>query len=100
MIWIMIIMIVALALIGVPMSFSMLTGSVWFMLTSGMPQTLMIQRLIMAVGDSFSMLAIPFFMLAGTIMNAGGVRHVSLISATRWSATFPAVWATSTSFAA
>ncbi len=73
MIWIMIIMIVALALIGVPMSFSMLTGSVWFMLTSGMPQTLMIQRLIMAVGDSFSMLAIPFFMLAGTIMNAGGV---------------------------
>ena len=73
MIWIMIIMIVALALIGVPMSFSMLTGSVWFMLTSGMPQTLMIQRLFMAVGDSFSMLAIPFFMLAGTIMNAGGV---------------------------
>ena len=73
MIWIMIIMIVALALIGVPMSFSMLTGSVWFMLTSGMPQTLMIQSLIMAVGDSFSMLAIPFFMLAGTIMNAGGV---------------------------
>ena len=73
MIWIMIIMIVALALIGVPMSFSMLTGSVWFMITSGMPQTLMIQRLIMAVGDSFSMLAIPFFMLAGTIMNAGGV---------------------------
>ena len=73
MIWIMIIMIVALALIGVPMSFSMLTGSVWFMLTSGMPQTLMIQRLILAVGDSFSMLAIPFFMLAGTIMNAGGV---------------------------
>lgn len=73
MIWIMIIMIVALAMIGVPMSFSMLTGSVWFMLTSGMPQTLMTQRLIMAVGDSFSMLAIPFFMLAGTIMNAGGV---------------------------
>ena len=73
MIWIMIIMIVALALIGVPMSFSMLTGSVWFMLTSGMPQTLMIQRLIMAVGDSSSMLAIPFFMLAGTIMIAGGV---------------------------
>lgn len=73
MIWIMIIMIVALALIGVPMSFSMLTGSVWFMLTSGMPQTLMTQRLIMSVGDSFSMLAIPFFMLAGTIMNAGGV---------------------------
>lgn len=70
---IMIAVIVVLALIGVPMSFSVLAGSVWYFLSSGMPQTLLIQRLIMAVGDSFSMLAIPFFMLAGTIMNAGGV---------------------------
>lgn len=73
MMWIMLIIIVAMALIGVPMSFSILTGSVWYILASGMPQTLLIQRLIMSVGDSFSMLAIPFFMLAGTIMNAGGV---------------------------
>lgn len=70
---IMIAVIVVLALIGVPMSFSVLAGSLWYFLSSGMPQTLLIQRLIMAVGDSFSMLAIPFFMLAGTIMNAGGV---------------------------
>lgn len=70
---VMIVIIVLLALIGVPMSFSVLGGSVWYFLASGMPQTLLIQRLIMAVGDSFSMLAIPFFMLAGTIMNAGGV---------------------------
>lgn len=70
---IMVAVIVVLALIGVPMSFSVLAGSVWYFLSSGMPQTLLIQRLIMSVGDSFSMLAIPFFMLAGTIMNAGGV---------------------------
>lgn len=70
---IMVIIIVALVLIGVPMSFSVLAGSVWYFLNSGMPQTLMVQRLIMSVGDSFSMLAIPFFMLAGTIMNAGGI---------------------------
>lgn len=70
---IMVAIIVVLALIGVPMSFSVLAGSVWYFLSSGMPQTLLIQRLIMSVGDSFSMLAIPFFMLAGTIMNAGGV---------------------------
>lgn len=100
MIWIMIIMIVALALIGVPMSFSMLTGSVWFMLTSGMPQTLMIQRLIMAVGDSFSMLAIPFFMLAGTIMNAGGVAARIFDFCNTLVGHIPAAWATSTSFAA
>ena len=70
---IMVAVIVVLALIGVPMSFSVLAGSLWYFLSSGMPQTLLIQRLIMSVGDSFSMLAIPFFMLAGTIMNAGGV---------------------------
>lgn len=70
---IMVAIIVVLALIGVPMSFSVLAGSAWYFLSSGMPQTLLIQRLIMSVGDSFSMLAIPFFMLAGTIMNAGGV---------------------------
>lgn len=73
MIWIMLLIIVVMVIIGVPMSFSLLTGSVWYMLTSGMPQTMLIQRLVMAVGDSFAMLAIPFFMLAGTIMNAGGV---------------------------
>lgn len=73
MMWIMLLIIIAMVLIGAPMSFSVLTGSVWYMLASGMPQTLLVQRLIMAVGDSFSMLAIPFFMLAGTIMNAGGV---------------------------
>ncbi len=73
MIWVMVLIIIAMVLIGVPMSFSVLTGSVWYMITSGMPNSLLIQRLIMAVGDSFSMLAIPFFMLAGTIMNAGGV---------------------------
>ena len=70
---IMVLIIVLLAVIGVPMSFSVLAGSVWYFLASGMPETMMMQRLIMAVGDSFSMLAIPFFMLAGTIMNAGGV---------------------------
>ncbi len=73
MMWIMLLIIVGMALIGVPMSFSVLAGSVWFFLAGGMPQTMLVQRLIMAVGDSFSMRAIPFFMLAGTIMNAGGV---------------------------
>lgn len=73
MMWIMLCIIVVMVLIGVPMSFSVLTGSVWYILADGMPQTLLIQRLILAVGDSYSMLAIPFFMLAGTVMNAGGV---------------------------
>lgn len=69
----MVVIIVVLALIGVPMSFSVLAGSVYYFLSSGMPDTMLVQKLVMAVGDSFSMLAIPFFMLAGKIMNEGGV---------------------------
>ena len=56
---VMVIIIVALALIGVPMSFSVLAGSVFYFLSSGMPDTMLVQKLVMAVGDSFSMLAIP-----------------------------------------
>ena len=70
---IMVIFIILLVAIGLPMSFSVLTGSVWFFISSGMPSNLLIQRMVMAVGDSFSMLAIPFFMLAGNIMNHGGI---------------------------
>lgn len=69
----MVILIVLLVAIGLPMSFSVLAGSVWFFISSGMPTNLLVQRLVMAVGDSFSMLAIPFFMLAGNIMNHGGI---------------------------
>lgn len=69
----MLLIIVGLVLIGAPMSFSVLAGSVYFFINSGMPTNLLVQRLVMAVGDSFAMLAIPFFMLAGNIMNTGGI---------------------------
>ncbi|HIS94753.1 MAG TPA: hypothetical protein IAC19_03170, partial [Candidatus Ventricola gallistercoris] len=62
---IMIAVIVVLALIGVPMSFSVLAGSVWYFLSSGMPQTLLIQRLIMAVGDSFRFLRLLLVVVGG-----------------------------------
>lgn len=73
MLLVMALIVFALVAIGVPVSFSVLAGSVWYFITSGMPTNLLIQRMLMAVGDSFSMLAIPFFMLAGNIMNHGGI---------------------------
>lgn len=61
--------------IGVPVAFSIGIASVLTMLLTIPPEpslTTMAQR--MATGlDSFALLAIPFFILAGNIMNRGGI---------------------------
>ena len=60
-------------LIGIPISFSLLISGVALMLYMGIfdPQILSL-NLIMGA-DNFSLLAIPFFLLAGEFMNRGGI---------------------------
>ena len=55
---------VALCMAGVAVGYLLLTGSA--------PIELVVQRMINGAG-SFVLLAIPFFLLAGSLMNAGGV---------------------------
>ena len=55
---------VALCMAGVAVGYLLLTGSA--------PIELVVQRMINGA-DSFVLLAIPFFLLAGSLMNAGGV---------------------------
>ncbi|SNY91293.1 C4-dicarboxylate transporter, DctM subunit [Cohaesibacter sp. ES.047] len=64
---------VVLALIGVPVAYA-LTLSVSFVLVwyMDLPQVLIINNLFSGI-DSFSFMAVPFFMLAGAFMSAGGV---------------------------
>lgn len=66
---------VSLLLLGVPISFSIGIASVVTLLISldtGIALTTIAQR--MAAGlDSFTLLAIPFFILAGQLMNRGGI---------------------------
>ncbi|MCC5928497.1 MAG: TRAP transporter large permease [Cyclobacteriaceae bacterium] len=68
---------VALLAIGVPIAYSIGLSTVITMLVSIMPMpafTTISQR--MATGlDSFALLAIPFFILAGQLMNSGGIAH-------------------------
>ncbi len=53
---------------------------------------------LIAGADSFPLLAVPFFMLAGEIMNVGGLsQRIVNCRAWRWSATSRADWATSPS---
>jgi tripartite ATP-independent transporter DctM subunit len=61
-----------LLLIGTPISFSMLISSVLFMITNNIPLVMVIPRVSAGV-DSFPLLAVGFFVLAGNIMNLGGV---------------------------
>ncbi|MGQ4666902.1 TRAP transporter large permease [Metabacillus halosaccharovorans] len=62
-----------LLLLGVPVGFSLLGSSLIAILAQGtIPLQAIPQRLALGL-DSFPMLAIPLFILAGTLMEAGGI---------------------------
>ena len=61
-----------LLIFGAPVAFSMLGSSIIYLLVEGIPLEIAAQR--MAAGpDSFPLLAVSFFILAGNIMNTGGI---------------------------
>lgn len=61
-----------LVLLGVPIAFSMGLGAIISILSNDLPLALISQRLFSGI-NSFSLLAIPFFMLAGELMENGGI---------------------------
>jgi tripartite ATP-independent transporter DctM subunit len=64
---------VALILIGVPIAFAMGIASLLaIMAHGGLPFSLLAQRALVGA-DSYALLAIPFFILAGNLMNYGGI---------------------------
>ncbi len=74
-IWVLVISFVALLILGVPIAYSIGISGTLTLLINVMPLpafTTFSQR--MATGlDSFALLAIPFFILAGQLMNQGGI---------------------------
>jgi C4-dicarboxylate transporter DctM subunit len=64
---------VGLIIIGVPIAYSLGLSSAFLIVAHlHLPLVLVAQHMFAAV-DSFSFLAIPFFMLAGAFMSYGGV---------------------------
>lgn len=62
-----------LVLIGVPVAFSLGLSSIAALLYQGqIPLIVSVQRLFTGT-DSFPLMAIPFFMMAGALMNTGGI---------------------------
>ena len=70
------------ALIGVPVAFAFGLASLAGLAWARMPFDLMAEKMVFAV-DSFPLMAIPFFMLAGELMVEGGIiqRLVNLTNA-------------------
>lgn len=62
----------ALMLARVPIVFAMGLAGALALLTGGIPTTLLVQRMVAQI-DSFSLLAVPFFILTGSVMGAGGI---------------------------
>jgi len=70
---VLIICIIVLLLVGMPIAFAMGAGTLFYMLLEGsMPLTLIPQKMFNGV-DSWLLMAIPLFMLAGQLMTKGGM---------------------------
>ena len=70
--------------IGVPMAFALvLTGAAMAFTLEFWDTQLLAQNLVAGV-DSFPLLAVPFFILAGELMNAGGISRRIITMAQAW----------------
>jgi hypothetical protein len=81
--------------LGMPIAFALIICGVALMSTIGMFDSQIVAQNVINGADSFPLMAIPFFMLAGELMNKGGSPSAS--STWRWwrSATFAAASAMS-----
>jgi tripartite ATP-independent transporter DctM subunit len=59
--------------IGVPVAFALIFCGIALMTHAGIFDTQIVSQRMIAGADTFTLLAIPFFLLAGEIMNAGGL---------------------------
>ena len=62
----------ALMLLRVPIAFSLALSSFAYILYAGLPPVLLMHNMVNGM-DSFPLLSIPFFILAGALMNGAGI---------------------------
>jgi tripartite ATP-independent transporter DctM subunit len=71
----MLVVLFSLLIIGVPVGIALAGSSmVWVLLSGSVPDFVVIHRMVNGV-DSFPLLAIPFFILAGNLMNSAGITN-------------------------
>ena len=60
--------------IGIPVAFSLGIAVVYYFFSSGLPMITMTQRMFSGM-NSFVLLCVPGFILAGNLMNQGGITN-------------------------
>lgn len=63
-----------LLVLGVPVAVSLAGASLAYIFIAGLPDVVLIHNMVNGI-DSFPLLAIPFFILAGHLMNTGGITN-------------------------
>lgn len=72
---IMLVVLFSMLIIGVPVGIALAGSSmVWVLMSGSVPDFVVIHRMVNGV-DSFPLLAIPFFILAGNLMNSAGITN-------------------------
>lgn len=66
-------MLAVMAAIGAPIAFAMVVSAITYLLISGQDLALASEQFIQSVYDSFLLLAVPLFITAANIMNAGAI---------------------------
>ena len=72
MITILFVSLIALFLLGVPIAISIGSATFLALFSSPIPSTVLVQKMFTAM-DSFPLMAVPFFILAGALMETGGI---------------------------
>ncbi|MEK8052875.1 TRAP transporter large permease subunit [Ideonella sp. DXS22W] len=70
--------------IGVPIAFALMLCGMALMVVQGQVDATILSQKLVEGADSFPLLAIPFFMLAGELMNAGGISKRIVAVALAW----------------
>ena len=71
-------------MLGLPIAFALLVCGAALMVAQGQIDTTILSQKLVEGADSFPLLAIPFFMLAGELMNAGGISKRIVNFALAW----------------
>ena len=77
-----IIVLVGLAILGLPIALSMICASIFYLLIAGSDLGIAAEQILNGLFNSYVLLAVPLFILAADLMNSGSltdrrpVRHV------------------------
>lgn len=68
----MFVMLFALLVMGAPVAVALGVSSLYFIATSGMPSVVVLHNMVNGI-NSFPLIAVPFFIMAGHLMNTAGI---------------------------